>query len=85
MEAHHGDREQRPSPIALVPDLEPQLLLLPFAVLHLLPRGHSYLVQLCLEGRFLNSTAAQSSQCQLGTLFPAVGHKPPGALWEEDQ
>lgn len=85
MEAHHSDREQRPSPIVFVPDLEPQLLLLLFAVLHLLPRRHPYLVQFRLEGRFLDRTTAQSSQGQLSTLFPAVGHEPSGALRKEDQ
>lgn len=62
MEAHHRDREQRPSPVAPVPNLEPQLLLLPLAVLHLLPCRDAYFIQFCLKGHLLDRAAAQSSQ-----------------------
>lgn len=85
VEAHHGNGKQRPPTVALVPNLEPQELPLQLALLHLLPRGEADLTQFCLEGRLLNRTAAQSSQGQLGSLLPAVGHEPPGAFGEEDE
>lgn len=62
MEAHHSDRQQCPPPIALVPDLEPELLVLVSAAFHLLPRRNPYLVQLRLERRLFDGMTTQSSQ-----------------------